>query len=206
MLIENYGKNAFGKMKDQHYWFLLEPIRNSICSDGIPGTNVRLYKRVGPGHLVRKQEPRKSFLRRLLDSVGHVFCWSSIELQDSKLPFIESMDIMDTHIPDWIVQHFEKFKTLPGTFYFFEIDGKLYYSLRPVSFAEDDEFLEPCSYAEYQAVADTFDLAMPPATNGKDCPWIFDRLGVSFADEKYLRAWRELVYTETGNLVFLARA
>lgn len=205
MIIHNIGEKSFGSMKDEHFWFLLEPTTRTVSPDGTPDNDFRLYWRIGPGYQERKDpEPKRTFLSRIFGFIHRL-----IHKQPELLPSHRFSCIcsQDGEVPDWILEHFEKTKDIPGTFYFYEYHGELYLSLRPYGVSEEDlPYLKPCSYAAYSAIADTFGLQISPAIGRDDNLWVFDKLGKTFEDWEHLRTWMDVTYLETGYLVMLARA
>lgn len=198
MLLANYGPDSFYSMKDNYYWYIMEP-----CS---VDSQVKRYTRIGPEHETGKcVAERKSCLGKFLDCITRPFQHLFEEPEEVLLSGIRCMDPLESFVPDWIVEHFEKFKNVPGTFCFYELDGELFYSLLPsgrIGLSEGPA----CSYVAYRTLAEMFGLKLPPVVSGSENLWVFNKLGENFQYPEDLEAWRELVRRKTGCNVCLARA
>lgn len=192
-LLANYPDDAWNKMKDEHYWYFMEPVQ----------TIVDKYVRIGPEHERPHSEARESGWKKFIDCVTSPFRHLLVEPTDILVSQIKSRNPMQNQIPDWIVEHFEKYKNVPGTFVFYELDGKLYFSLSPAMGPHKEV---PCSYAAYRTMAGIFDLNLPPVVSGDSNPWVFNRLGENFQYLEDFENWRLLVSAKTDCNVYLARA
>lgn len=200
MIVTNFDEKAWYWMMDKHYWYFMEPV--FVEKDG-KEIVVNKYVRLGPEYIDPRHEEHRSGLRKFIDLITSPFSHLFAEPISVRVSQVIGRNPMQKHVPDYIVEHFERYKNVPGTFSFYELDGKLYFSTVPAVGLSKEE---PCSYIAYRTIAETFGLNLPPVIAGDRNLWIFNRLGENFRIFEDFEAWRQLVRAETGCNVYLATA
>lgn len=199
-LLTNYPDEAWSKMKDEHYWYFMEPV---LVKRNGKETIVDKYVRIGPEYERPHSEARETGWKKFIECVTSPFRHLFVEPTDVVIPQIVGRNPMQNRVPYWIVEHFEKYKNVPGTFSFYELDGKLYFSLAPAMGLSKEA---PCSYVAYRTMAGIFGLNLPPVVTGDSNLWVFNRLGENFQYSEDFEYWRLLVRAKTECNVYLARA